>query len=142
MPRRKKEQPASGGPAVAGMRDSALQFLMAQYRDALQYTNELKRAIASFSGQLPPDSPYRYASMTVGEAILKFLDHVGKPHTIHQLIAELDSGGRPFGVIKSRDEIVRKAVMAFVRRDKLVWLDNEKTLVGRPAWNTKKQANS
>src|SRR2546423_10736438 len=93
MPRRKKEQPADGGPAVAGMRDSALQFLMAQYRDALQYTNELKRAIASFSGELPPDSPYRYASMTIGQAILKFLDRVEKPHTIRQLISELESGG-------------------------------------------------
>jgi hypothetical protein len=138
MPRRKKEQPVGEGKAVAGMRDSALEFLMAQYRDALQYTNELKRAIASFSGELPPDSPYRYASITVGEAILNFLDRVEKPHTIRQLISELESGGCTFGVIKSRDEIVRKAVMAFVRQDKLVWLDKEKTLVARPAWNTKK----
>jgi len=50
------------------------------------------------------------------------------------LISELESGGCTFGVIKSRDEIVKKAVMAFVRQDKLVWLD---MLVGRPAWNTK-----
>ncbi|HEV2989161.1 MAG TPA: hypothetical protein VG759_12025 [Candidatus Angelobacter sp.] len=139
MPRRKKEEPASGDQTVSGMRNSALQFLMGQYRDALQYTNELKRAIASFSGELPPDSPYRYAAMTVGEAILKFLDHAGKPHTIRQLISELESGGCTFGLIKSRDEIVRKAVMAFVRQNKLMWLDKEKTLVARPNWGFKKQ---
>jgi hypothetical protein len=138
MPRRKKEEPSPGLKAVAGMRDSALQFLMAQYRDAIHYANELKRAIASFSGVLPPDSPYRYASMTVGEAVIDFLDRVEKPHTIRQLISELASGGCTFGVIKSRDEIVRKAVMAFVRQNKLVWLDKEKTLVARPAWSAKK----
>ncbi len=122
------------------MRDTALEFLMGQYRDAVQYTNELKRAIASFSGDLPPDSPYRYASMTIGQAILKFLDRAGKPHTIRQLISELEDGGCTFGVIKSPDEIVRKAVMAFVRQGKLVWLDKEKSMVARPAWTKRKSA--
>jgi hypothetical protein len=138
MPRRKKVDLGSNDKAVAGMRDSALEFLMAQYRDALQYTNELKRAIASFSGELPPDSRYRYASMTVGEAVINFLDRVEKPHTIRQLISELESGGCTFGVIKSREEIVRKAVMAFVRQNKLVWLDKEKNVVARPDWSAKK----
>jgi hypothetical protein len=138
MPRRKKEEPGNDLKAVAGMRDSALQFLMAQYRDALQYSNELKRAIASFSGELLPNSPYRYASMTVGKAVVNFLDRVEKPHTIRQLISELESGGCMFGVIKSQDEIVRKAVMALVRQNKLVWLDKEKNMVARPGWSVKK----
>jgi hypothetical protein len=136
---RKKSHDPNEDESVAAMRNSALEFLVAQYMDAQRYTAELKRAIASFRGSLPPDSPYRYVGKDVTRAVLSYLTRVQTPQTIEQLITELESGNRVMGVIKSAEEIVRKSVQTNVRRGKLVWMDKKKTLVGLPEWSGKKK---
>lgn len=84
---RKKRQDPNENNSVAAMRNSALEFLVAQYMDALRYTKELRRAINSFRGSLPPDSPYRYVGKDATEAILSYLERVRTPQTIEQLSA-------------------------------------------------------
>jgi hypothetical protein len=135
---RKKRQDPNENNSVAAMRNSALEFLVAQYMDALRYTKELRRAINSFRGSLPPDSPYRYVGKDATEAILSYLERVRTPQTIEQLIRELEAGSRMMGVVKSAEEIVSKSVHSNMRLGKLAWMDRKKTLVGLPEWGAKK----
>ncbi|MBZ5524921.1 MAG: hypothetical protein LAP21_22035 [Acidobacteriia bacterium] len=135
---RKKRQDPNENKSVAAMRNSALEFLVAQYMDAQRYAAELRRAINSFRGSLPPDSPYRYVGKNATQAILSYLERTQEPQTIEQLITELEAGNRVMGVIKSAEEIVTKSVKTNMRRGKLLWMDRKKTLVGLPEWTTKK----
>jgi hypothetical protein len=135
---RKKPQDPNEDRSVAAMRNSALEFLVAQYMDAQRYSAELKRAMNSFRGSLPPDSPYRYVGRSVTWAVFHYLRRVQTPQTIQQLIEELKAGSRVMGVIKSAEEIVEKSVQSNMRRGKLVWMDRKKTLVGLPEWAAKK----
>lgn len=125
--------------SVAAMRDSALEFLVAQYRDAQRYAAELRRAIDSFSGSLPPDSPYRYVSRNATGSILAWLERSQTPQTIPQLISELRAGGFFMGVIKGDEEIVSKSVRSSIKTGKLAWMDTRQTLVGLPAWTPTSQ---
>lgn len=137
---RKKRPDPNENKSVAAMRNSALEFLVAQYMDAQRYVAELKRAINSFRGSLPPDSPYRYVGKDASEAVLSFLERVQTPQTIEQLIVELRSGSRMMGVVKSPEEIVAKSVKSAMKRGKLVWMDRGRTLVGLPEWIAKKKS--
>jgi hypothetical protein len=119
---------------VRRRREGVLAHLGEEYNDSLRYTSELRRAIDSFSGEIPADSPYRYLRQGVGDAIVAYLTRAGKPKKISALIAELQAGHCLFGRIKSAEEITRKAVMAYVRVKRLKWMDAKKTLVGLPAW--------
>jgi hypothetical protein len=118
-------------------RESTLSHLAGEYKDALHYTGELRRAIDSFSGPIPEDSPHRYLRQDVGDAILAYLTRVGassgpKGKSIKDLVTELESGGCIFGVIKSPTEIVTKVVKAYVQSSRLEWQDRKQTLVGLP----------
>lgn len=136
---RKRATDPSENISVAAMRNNALEFLVAQYRDAQRYLAELRRAIDSFSGSLPPDSPYRYVSKDATRAIIAFLERVQAPQTVPQLIDELGDGGFFMGVIKGAEEIVTKSVNSSVKTGKLAWMDRRKTLVGLPAWSGRKE---
>jgi hypothetical protein len=116
-------------PKAVLKRESTLGFLAAEYAESAAYTTELRRAIDSFKGKIPEDSPYRYLRMDVGEAILSFLRTTTQPQTIQQLIRELQSGACPLGAVKSAHEIVTKAVNALVRVGQVRWTDNSKTHV-------------
>lgn len=113
-------------------REDVLSQLGAEYSDALRYTVELRRAIDSFCGEIPADSPYRYLRQTVGDAILTFLERKGKPQKISALVDELKAGHCLFGHVKSAEEITIKAVQAYVRSKRLRWVDQKKGLVGLP----------
>lgn len=114
-------------------RESALSSLAGEYKDALQYTGELRRAIDSFSGPIPEDSPHRYLRQDVGEAIIAHLTRLGPGgKSIKDLVAELEEGGCIFGVIKSPTEIVTKVVKAYVQSGRLAWMDRKQSLVGLP----------
>jgi hypothetical protein len=125
---------AKGKKDVRERREGVLAFLSAEYSDALLYTSELRRAIASFPGQIPADSPYRYLQHSVGDAIVSFLRSHGKPQTIPELVKELKAGHCLFGAIKSAEEITRKAVNAYVKVKRLGWTDRKQTKVGLPEW--------
>lgn len=118
---------------VRERRESALSHLASEYKDTLHYSGELRRAIDCFSGPIPDDSPHRYLRHdNVGDAILSYLAKVGKSKSIKELVAELESGGCIFGVIKSPTEIVTKVVKAYIQSGRLVWADRKQTLVGLP----------
>lgn len=120
---------------VAALRNHALEFLLAQYRDAMRYLAELRRAIASLGGDLPPDSPYRYVTMNATGSIVAYLKRIQAPRTIQQLIDELYAGGFFMGVTKGAEEIVSKSVHSNIRTGKLVWMNRQKSLVGLPQWS-------
>ncbi|HWZ45804.1 MAG TPA: hypothetical protein VNW97_20185 [Candidatus Saccharimonadales bacterium] len=132
---RRKPYVPDENKSVAAMRNSALEFLVAQYMDAQRYTAELKRAIASLRGTLPPDSPYRYVGKSVTTAVFSYLERVQTPQTIEQLIAELEAGRRVMGVTKGAEEIVMKSVRSNMKLGRLVWMDRKETLVGLPQWS-------
>jgi hypothetical protein len=117
---------------VQELRESTLSHLAGEYQDALHYTVELRRAIDGFRGPIPDDSPHRYLRQDVGDAILAYLTRVGKSKSIKDLVAELESGGCIFGMIKSPTEIVTKAVKAYIQSGRLEWADRKQTLVGLP----------
>ncbi len=131
---RRRAKDPNENTSVAAMRNSALEFLVAQYRDAQRYAAELRRAIDSFSGSLPPDSPYRYVSRNATGSIIAYLERTQTPQTIPQLIDELRAGGFFMGVIKGAEEIVSKSVHSSIKTGKLAWADRQQTLVGLPAW--------
>jgi hypothetical protein len=131
---RRRAKDPNENTSVAAMRDSALEFLVAQYRDAQRYAAELRRAIDSFSGSLPPDSPYRYVSKNATGSIIAWLERTQSPQTIPQLIDELRAGGFFMGVIKGAEEIVSKSVHSSIKTGKLAWMDRRHTLVGLPRW--------
>ncbi len=116
-------------------REGVLSHLASEYRDALQYTTELRRAIDSFSGEIPPNSPLRYLRLSVGESIVDYVTRAGKPQKIAALVKELHAGNCPFGAVKSPEEIVRKAVNAFAKSRRLQWMDDAETLVGLGGWS-------
>jgi hypothetical protein len=116
------------------MREAALETLAEVYRDAMQLANESKRAIDSFTGPIPEDSPYRYLRLSVGDAIICFLTRQGKPRTISELVQELQDGHCVLGVIKPPAEIVTKVVKAYIQTARLVWMNKNKNTVGLPAW--------
>jgi hypothetical protein len=109
-------------------REKTLGYLAGEYRESLEYTAELKRAIDGFRGNIPPNSPYRYLRSEVGGAILTTLESKS-PQTIPQLIKELQSGGCVFGAVKTPQEIVTKAVKALVAIGKVEWADQAKSQV-------------
>jgi hypothetical protein len=123
----------TAGKRVEERRESTLSHLAGEYKEALQYTGELRRAIDSFSGPIPDDSPHRYLRQDVGEAIITHLTRVGPGgKSIKDLVAELEAGGCIFGVIKSPTEIVTKVVKAYIQSGRLEWMDRKQTLVGLP----------
>jgi hypothetical protein len=127
---KKKQQPKTRiAPQPQHIRESALADLAAHYRDAVLITSELKRSIDSFSGPIPADSPVRYLRMTVGDAIMSFLDHTSKPQSLASLVQELEAGGCIFGAVKSPQEIVGKSIAAYVQMGRLRWMNKGKTLV-------------
>jgi hypothetical protein len=117
---------------VRERRESTLSHLAGEYKDSLHYTVELRRAIDGFRGPIPDDSPHRYLRQDVGDAILVYLARVGQSKSIKDLVAELESGGCIFGMIKSPTEIVTKAVKAYIQSGRLGWADRKQTLVGLP----------
>lgn len=119
---------------VRERRMDVLSHLGSEYKDAVLYTSELRRAIDSFSGEIPQDSPYRYLRLTVGDAIVSFLKHNGSGQTVDELVTELKAGNCLFGAVKSAEEITRKAVGTYVRIKRLVWMDKKQTKVGLPEW--------
>jgi hypothetical protein len=119
-------------------REAALANLAELYRDAMQLATESKRAIDSFTGEIPPNSPYRYLRMSVGDAIIAYLEREGKPKTVADLVRELEAGHCVFGLIKSAVEIVRKSVNAYTQAGRLMWMDRGKTLVGLPVWKKRR----
>jgi hypothetical protein len=123
---------AKAKKTVRERRESTLSHLAGEYQDALHYTVELRRAIDGFRGPIPDDSPHRYLRQDVGDAILVYLARVGKSKSIKELVAELESGGCIFGMIKSPTEIVTKAVKAYIQSGRLVWADRKQTLVDLP----------
>lgn len=120
------------------MREAALSTLAQVYRDATLLANESKRAIDSFTGPIPEDSPYRYLRQAVGDAVIAYLGREQKPKKIPELVQELEDGHCVFGVIKSPTEIVTKSVKAYIQTGRLEWMDKAKTLVGLPGWKRKK----
>ncbi len=118
---------------VPAKREQTLGHLAGEYTESLQYTAELKRAIDSFRGVIPPNSPYRYLRSDVGESIVAFLHTKAQAQSIPQLIKELQSGGCVLGAVKSPQEIVTKAVNALVRIGQVEWVDQGKTLVALKA---------
>lgn len=123
--------------SAKSIRESALEHLAGEYKDALQLTNELKRAIDSFSGEISPVSPFRYLRTPIGEAINDVLDREGKPKTIKQLTMALEAGSCIFGSTKTPEDMVSKVVAGYVQHKLLKWMDARKTLVGLPAWKRK-----
>ena len=123
---------AKAKKTVRERRESTLSHLAGEYKDALHYTGELGRAIDSFSGEIPEGSPFRYLRMNVGDAIVAYLTRVGKSKSIKELVAELEAGGCIFGMRKKPEEIVKKAVKAYIQSGLLVWADRKQTLVGLP----------
>ncbi|HLJ89552.1 MAG TPA: hypothetical protein VKZ53_22270 [Candidatus Angelobacter sp.] len=121
------------------VRQATLEYLLGQYRESLRLSAQLKHAIDALTGELPPDSPYRYVSQGVGNAIVMYLDKVKEPRSIKQITKELEDGGCVFGVVKSPTEIVKKAVVAFVRHERLTWIDQQRGLVGSPNWSKQEQ---
>jgi hypothetical protein len=115
---------------VRERRESTLSHLAGEYKDSLHYTVELRRAIDGFRGPIPDDSPHRYLRQDVGDAILVYLARVGQSKSIKDLVAELESGGCIFGMIKSPTEIVTKAVKAYIQSGRLEWADPKQTRVG------------
>jgi hypothetical protein len=120
------------------MREAALSTLAGVYRDAMLLVSESKRAIDSFTGPIPEDSPYRYLRQGVGDAVISYLTREQKPKKIVELVQELEAGHCVFGVIKSPLEIVTKSVKAYIQSGRLEWTDKAKTLVGLPGWRKKK----
>jgi hypothetical protein len=127
MAQKKNNERRTG--TVQDRRESTLAHLAGEYKDAIHYTSELRRAIDSFSGPIPEDSPHRYLRMEVGDAIMAYLEHVGQGKSIKDLVAELETGGCIFGVIKSPTEIVTKVVKAYIQNGRLQWADRKQTLV-------------
>jgi hypothetical protein len=123
---------AKTNKTVRERRESTLSHLAGEYKDSLQYTGELRRAIDSLSGPIPDDSPHRYLRQNVGDAILAYLSRVGKSKSIKDLVVELESGGCIFGVIKSPMEIVTKAVKANIQSGRLEWEDKAQKAVRLP----------
>jgi hypothetical protein len=123
-----KKQDKKMQPTVPLRRDEILSHLAVEYRDAVQYTGELRRAIDSFSGQIPDSSPNRYLRMDCGDAIMQFLSKV-KRATIPELVQEMEAGGCIFGQVKSPREIITKIVKAYVQSGKLQWKDKKNTIV-------------
>lgn len=121
---------AKSKKSVQQRREDTLAHLAGEYKDVLQYSGELRRAIDSFT--ITDDSAHRYLRLDVGDAILGYLRKAGKSKTIQELVAELESGGCIFGVIKSPREIVTKVVKAYIQNGRLMWKDREQTLVGLP----------
>lgn len=118
---------------VQTLREAALQTLAGVYRDASLLAQESKRAIDSFTGEIPPDSPYRYLRLSVGDSVLAYLTATNnKPVTIAALVRELEGGHCVFGVIKSSSEIVTKSVKAYIQGGRLEWADRGKTTVRKP----------
>jgi hypothetical protein len=125
-----KQQPKTRiAPQPQHIRESALADLAAHYRDAVLLTSELKRSIDSFSGPIPADSPVRYLRMSVGDAIMAFLEGASKPQSLASLVQELEAGGCIFGAVKSPQEIVSKSVAAYVQMGRLRWVNKSKNLV-------------
>jgi hypothetical protein len=120
------------------MREEALETLAKVYSEAMQLAHESRRAIDSFTGPIPEDSPYRYLRLSVGEAIMSHLAREGKPRTIADLVKELQDGHCVFGAVKSPDEIVTKSVKAYIQIGRLAWTNKSKTLVGLPEWAARK----
>lgn len=115
---------------VRERRESTLSHLAGEYKEILQYSGELRRAIDSFT--ITDDSAHRYLRQDAGDAILGYLGRVGKSKSIKELVEELEAGGCIFGVIKSPTEIVTKVVKAYIQIGRLVWVDRKQTLVGLP----------
>lgn len=120
------------------MREAALSILADVYRDATLLVNESKRAIDSFTGPIPEDSPYRYLRMSAGDAVIAHLTRIQKPRSIAELVQELEAGHCIFPAIKSPREIVDKVVKAYLQTSRLEWADKGKTLVGLPGWKKRK----
>jgi hypothetical protein len=117
---------------IQDRRESTLSNLAGEYKEAVLYSGELRRAIDSFTGPIPEDSPHRYLRMDVGGAILAYLGRVAGSKSIKDLVEELESGGCIFGVIKSPKEIVTKVVKAYVQNRRLTWADKQKTRICLP----------
>lgn len=115
--------------ATQSIRESALTNLAAEYKDASLLVSELGRAIDSFSGDIPEDSPVRYLRLSVGDAVMAYMQRVNKSQTVPALVRELENGGCIFGAIKKPNEIVAKAVAAYVRMGRLRWTDKKQTTV-------------
>jgi hypothetical protein len=128
-----------GAKQPQSMREVALSTLADIYLDATLLTTETWRAIQSFKGTIPPDSPYRYLRMSVGDAIVCYLTRLGRPRTVAELSRELQDGHCIFGAIKPPIESVNKSVKAYVQGGHLAWMDKGKTLVGLPAWKKKRK---
>lgn len=117
--------------SVPSRRDDILTHIASEYRDVSQYMGELRKAIDSFAGSLPADSPNRYLRMECGEAIMSYFQRV-KSASIDDLVAELEAGGCIMGQVKGPREIVLKSVNAYIKAKKLVWKDKKHTVVMKP----------
>lgn len=115
-------------------REEMLARLSEEYRDTTEYAAELRRALASFKGAIPENSPYRYLQISVGDSIVHFLTRYGRPQTVEELTAELKAGHCLFGAVKTPEEITKKAVVTYVSIRRLIWMDKKQTKVGLPAW--------
>jgi hypothetical protein len=104
--------------------------LLRKYKEIVDYQRELRMAIESFAGELPPESDYRYTMLPVGDAILTYLGrNPGLTASIEHLIAELESGNMVWGAVKKPAEIVRKAVVHYVKKGQIAWTDAKQTKV-------------
>jgi hypothetical protein len=104
--------------------------LLREYKEIVDYQRELRMAVESFAGELPPESDYRYTMLPVGDAIITYLGrNPGLTASMEHLIAELDSGNIVWGAVKKPAEIVRKAVVHYVKKGQIVWTDAKQTKV-------------
>jgi hypothetical protein len=104
--------------------------LLRKYKEIVDYQRELRMAIESFAGELPPDSDYRYTMLPVGDAIITYLGrNPGLTASMEHLIAELDSGNVVWGAVKKPAEIVRKSVVYYVKKGQIIWTDAKQTKV-------------
>ena len=107
--------------------------LLREYKEIVDYQRELRMAIESFAGELPPESDYRYTMLPVGDAIITYLGrNPGLTPSIEHLIAELDSGNVVWGAVKKPAEIVRKSVVHYVKKGQIAWADAKQTKVKLP----------
>jgi len=117
---------------VSVRRAATRETLLAEYIDVVRYQGELKWALEAFDGPLPQDSPFRYTQMSVGDAIIAFLERSGKAHTIQELVDELNSGNAIWGTMRGPADIVAKAVGYYIKQGQLAWADAKHTKVKLP----------
>jgi len=129
---------------VRFQREEMIEHIAQEYRDAVRYTAELKRALDLFSHEFPPDSPFRYLRKGPGDAIVEYLTREGKKKTVKEITDELKAGSCIIGMMKPPAEVISKALAAYERKGLLMWLDAAKTEVGLTAWKkpAKKKAGS